>query len=629
MQYLQVDQLSKTHADNALFQNISFHIHEGDKIALVAANGTGKTSLLNIIAGLDVPDSGTIQLNKEVSLIYVKQNISFNDKQSILDYIFDQDHPLITTVKKYEQSIVHPEMFEADELAKILADMDLYQAWDLESKIKEILTKLNITYLDQPIDELSGGQLKRINLAKSLIHIDSQQAHYLILLDEPTNHLDIEMIEWLERYLSKPQITLLLVSHDRYFVDEVCNTIFELDAQSLFVIKGDYEKYLEQKAIRYELQELDQSKAMNRYKTELEWMRKQPKARGTKSKKREEQFYDWEEKALKNNQQKHLELEMQMTRLGQKIVELEKVNKRFDDKVILDNFSYNFTPGEKIGIIGPNGVGKSTFINILQLLEPIDSGKIEVGETVSFGYFSQEGMDVNNKERVIDYVKNFAEVFPLQNGKTISASQFLEKFLFDKHKQYQYVNKLSGGEKKRLHLLSVIFQNPNFLILDEPTNDIDLPTLEVLEEFLQDYPGCVIIISHDRYFMDRVIDHLLVFRGEGIIEDFPGNFSHFRAVEAIKEEVKEKENRKNILDKPKIVEQKKEVKRLGFKEKRALEKLTKELPILEEKKKTLEAQLADSNLSFPELEAISKELHDVSKELDEKELEWLELSELE
>src|SRR5690554_3488296 len=467
MQYLQVDQLSKTHADNALFQNISFHIHEGDKIALVAANGTGKTSLLNIIAGLDVPDSGTIQLNKEVSLIYVKQNISFNDKQSILDYIFDQDHPLITTVKKYEQSIVHPEMFEADELAKILADMDLYQAWDLESKIEEILTKLNITYLDQPIDELSGGQLKRINLAKSLIHIDSQQAHYLILLDEPTNHLDIEMIEWLERYLSKPQITLLLVSHDRYFVDEVCNTIFELDAQSLFVIKGDYEKYLEQKAIRYELQELDQSKAMNRYKTELEWMRKQPKARGTKSKKREEQFYDWEEKALKNNQQKHLELEMQMTRLGQKIVELEKVNKRFDDKVILDNFSYNFTPGEKIGIIGPNGVGKSTFINILQLLEPIDSGKIEVGETVSFGYFSQEGMDVNNKERVIDYVKNFAEVFPLQNGKTISASQFLEKFLFDKHKQYQYVNKLSGGEKKRLHLLSVIFQNPNFLILDE------------------------------------------------------------------------------------------------------------------------------------------------------------------
>ncbi len=629
MQYLQVDQLSKTHADNALFQNISFHIHEGDKIALVAANGTGKTSLLNIIAGLDVPDSGSIQLNKEVSLIYVKQNISFDAKQSILDYIFDQDHPLITTVKKYEQSIVHPEMYSAEDLAKILADMDLYLAWDLESKIKEILTKLNITYLDQPIDELSGGQLKRINLAKSLIHIDSQQAHYLLLLDEPTNHLDIEMIEWLERYLSKPHITLLLVSHDRYFVDEVCNTIFELDAQSLFVVQGDYEKYLEQKAIRYELQDLDQSKAMNRYKTELEWMRKQPKARGTKSKKREEQFYDWEEKALKNNQQKHLELEMQMTRLGQKIVELEKVNKRFDDKVILDSFSYNFTPGEKIGIIGPNGVGKSTFINILQLLEPIDSGKIEVGETVSFGYFSQEGMDVNNKERVIDYVKNFAEVFPLQNGKTMSASQFLEKFLFDKHKQYQYVYKLSGGEKKRLHLLSVIFQNPNFLILDEPTNDLDLPTLEVLEEFLQDYPGCVIIISHDRYFMDRVIDHLLVFRGEGLIEDFPGNFSHFRAVEAMKEDKKEKENRQNIVEKPKVVEQKKEVKRLGFKEKRALEQLTKELPILEEKKKVLEAQLGDSNLSFPELEAISKELHKISEELDEKELEWLELSELE
>lgn len=629
MQYLQVDQLSKTHADNALFQNISFHIHEGDKIALVAANGTGKTSLLNIIAGLDVPDSGSIHLNKEVSLIYVKQNISFDAKQSILDYIFDQDHPLIITVKKYEQSIVHPEMFDAEKLAKILADMDLYQAWDLESKIKEILTKLNITYLDQPIDELSGGQLKRINLAKSLIHIDSQQAHYLLLLDEPTNHLDIEMIEWLERYLSKPHITLLLVSHDRYFVDEVCNTIFELDSQSLFVVQGDYEKYLEQKAFRYELQDLDQSKAMNRYKTELEWMRKQPKARGTKSKKREEQFYDWEEKALKNNQQKHLELEMQMTRLGQKIVELENVNKSFNDKVILDNFSYNFTPGEKIGIIGPNGVGKSTFINILQLLEPIDSGKIEVGETVSFGYFSQEGMDVNNKERVIDYVKNFAEVFPLQNGKTMSASQFLEKFLFDKHKQYQYVYKLSGGEKKRLHLLSVIFQNPNFLILDEPTNDLDLPTLEVLEEFLQDYPGCVIIISHDRYFMDRVIDHLLVFRGEGLIEDFPGNFSHFRAVEAMKEDKKEKENKLRVVEKPKVVEPKKDVKRLGFNEKRALEQLTKELPILEEKKKVLEAQLADSSLSFPELEAISKKLHKISEELDEKELKWLELSELE
>lgn len=630
MQYLHIDQLSKTHADHPLFTNISFHIHEGDKIALVAANGTGKTSLLNIIAGLDIADHGQVHLNKDVTLIYLKQNMDFDHNASILDYMFDQDHPTIQAVKIYENSLAHPENYNAEQLESILTKMDLYEAWDLETRVKEILSKLKITELHQPISELSGGQLKRINLAKSLIHIDDDLKHYLLLLDEPTNHLDIDMIEWLEQYLSKPTITLLLVSHDRYFVDEVCDTIFELDQQSLFVIKGDYEKYLEQKAIRYEQQSQDQSKAMNRYVQELEWMRKQPRARGTKSKKREERFYDWQEKALKQNDPSQLSLEIQMTRLGNKVVTLEHVYKSFGDKKILDDFSYNFTSGEKIGIIGPNGVGKSTFINIIQSLETIDHGKIETGSTVSFGYFSQESIFDHRTERVIDYVKTLADIFPLQNGKYLTASQFLEKFLFSKEKQYQYIQRLSGGEKKRLHLLSVLFQNPNFLILDEPTNDLDLPTLEVLETFLLEYPGCVLIISHDRYFMDRVIDHLLVFRGEGKIEDFPGNFSQFRLSEEIKAQTKDALEKAHEIKAttPSFEQKPKNQKRLGFNEKRELEQITKDLPILESKKLELELQLSKGNLDFETLQSISEELHQISEELDEKEMRWLELSEL-
>lgn len=630
MQYLQVEQLSKTHADHPLFTNINFHIHAGEKIALIAANGTGKTSLLNIIAGLDIPDHGEVNLNKEVDLIYLKQNMIFDYNASILDYVFDQDHPTIQAVKQYEDSLAYPEKYSSEELETILSKMDQFEAWDLDTRVKEILSKLKITNLDQPIDELSGGQLKRINLAKSLLHVDDDLKHYLLLLDEPTNHLDIEMIEWLEQYLSKPHITLLLVSHDRYFVDEVCDTIFELDQQKLYIIKGNYEKYLEQKAIRYEQQSLDQSKAMNRYLQELEWMRKQPRARGTKSKKREERFYDWQDKALKQQDQSKLSLEIQMTRLGNKVVTLEHVYKSFGDKKILEDFSYNFTSGEKIGIIGPNGVGKSTFINIIQELEPIDQGVIETGSTVSFGYFSQESIFDNHTERVIDYVKSLADIFPLQNGKYLTASQFLEKFLFSKEKQYQYINRLSGGEKKRLHLLSVVFQNPNFLILDEPTNDLDLPTLEVLENFLLEYPGCVLIISHDRYFMDRVIDHLLVFRGAGKIEDFPGNFSEFRIAEEIKQQSEESFHKEMMIPKPAHTPNNtsKSQKRLGFNEKRELTQITQELPILEEQKKALEEQLNKGNLDFEELQSLSEALHKISEELDQKEMRWLELSEL-
>ncbi|HLS71328.1 MAG TPA: ABC-F family ATP-binding cassette domain-containing protein [Chitinophagaceae bacterium] len=626
MLYLKAENLSKTHADKALFKNISFTINQGDKIALVAANGTGKTSLLNILAQKDNAEEGKVHITKDVEIVYLQQQITFNENQSILDYLFDQEHPIIQTVKKYEDSLNFPDKYKVQELQEILNEMDKFQAWDFETKAKEVLTKLKIYNLDEKIAKLSGGQQKRVNLAKSLIHIDSTNNHYLLLLDEPTNHLDIEMIEWLEFYLQDAKLTLLLVSHDRYFIDEVCDTIFELNQQSLFIVRGDYEEYLNQKAIRYEKQQSDQEKAMNRFKTELEWMRKQPRARTTKSKKREERFYEWQKKAHNFQEDRKMELEMKMQRLGGKIVELIEVSKSYDNKVILDDFSYNFTAGEKVGIIGPNGVGKTTFLKIIQGIESIDKGKVDIGETISFGYFSQEGLQYNEDQRVIEYVKDLASVFPLKNGKFLSAGQFLEKFLFNTDKQYQYISKLSGGEKKRLHLLSVLFQNPNFLILDEPTNDLDLQTLEILEEFINEYQGCVLIISHDRYFMDRVVDHLFIFKGSGIIKDFPGNFSEYRTLEEIQEE-KRKQEEKKIESKEKPII-KKNKKRLGFNEKRELKLLNEELPKLEILKKELEEKMQNANLDFEEMEKIGNNYKDILDQIDEKEMRWLELQEL-
>lgn len=626
MLYLKAENLSKTHADKALFKNISFTINQGDKIALVAANGTGKTSLLNILAQKDNAEEGKVHITKDVEIVYLQQQITFNENQSILDYLFDQEHPIIQTVKKYEDSLNFPDKYKVQELQEILNEMDKFQAWDFETNAKEVLTKLKIYNLDEKIAKLSGGQQKRVNLAKSLIHIDSTNNHYLLLLDEPTNHLDIEMIEWLEFYLQDAKLTLLLVSHDRYFIDEVCDTIFELDQQSLFIVRGDYEEYLNQKAIRYENQQSDQEKAMNRFKTELEWMRKQPRARTTKSKKREERFYEWQKKAHNFHENRKMELEMKMQRLGGKIVELIEVSKSYDNKVILDDFSYNFTAGEKVGIIGPNGVGKTTFLKIIQGIESIDKGKVDIGETISFGYFSQEGLQYNEDQRVIEHVKDLASVFPLKNGKFLSAGQFLEKFLFNTDKQYQYISKLSGGEKKRLHLLSVLFQNPNFLILDEPTNDLDLQTLEILEEFINEYQGCVLIISHDRYFMDRVVDHLFIFKGSGIIKDFPGNFSEYRTLEEIQEE-KRKQEEKKIESKEKPII-KKNKKRLGFNEKRELKLLNEELPKLEILKKELEEKMQNANLDFEEMEKIGNNYKDILEQIDEKEMRWLELQEL-
>src|SRR5690554_5353769 len=600
MHYLSVENLSKTYADKPLFQNISFHIQEGDKIALVALNGTGKSTLLKILCGLDIADEGTIKVNKEVDIVLLEQNPVLDEQKSVIDNIFDHDHPILNAIKKFEQVSKLNTDASAEIIAEAMQEMENLDAWHFEYKVKEILGKLNITNLDQSIHTLSGGQKKRLALAKVLIDMDFEHRHTLLIMDEPTNHLDVDMIEWLEHFLNQEKVTLLLVTHDRYFLDHVCNTIFELENQELYIIRGNYEKYMEQKSIREEQEQASLEKARNRYKKELEWMRKQPRARGTKSKVRQESFYDWKEKATKKAQEASMELQMKMSRLGGKILEIKKLYKSYGEKVILNGFDYTFKKGEKIGIVGKNGVGKSTFINILLGKENADSGKINVGDTIVFGDFSQEGLDFKEDKRVIEYVKDIAEFFPLANGEKISAAQFLQKFLFTPEKQYNFISKLSGGEKKRLQLLVTLFRNPNFLILDEPTNDLDLPTLDILEEFLLEFPGCIIIISHDRYFMDKLVDHLFVFEGEGEIRDFPGNFSQYREVkkeeEKYEEELAKSKQEIAAAEKSVVETEKPRNKKKSFNEKREFEQLEKEIAKLESEKTKIEEEMSSGKL---------------------------------
>src|SRR5580698_6532809 len=525
MHYVSVEGLTKSYGIKPLFQNISFNIEEGDKIALIARNGSGKTTLLKILAGKETADEGKLWVNKDVTVALFEQEPVFIEDKTIVENIFHHDHPIINAIKKFE---IANEEEDVEKITDAIEEMDKFNAWDFDNKVKQILGKLNIHHLQQQASELSGGQRKRVALAKTLIDIGFEHKHVLLIMDEPTNHLDVEMVEWLEHYLNQEKVTLLLVTHDRYFLDNVNTEIWEMDGSRLYIHKGDYENFLEKKAARIENDTASIDKARNTYRKELEWMRKQPKARTTKSKSRQDNFYVVEARAKQRIEDQQVELQMKMNRLGGKIAELKKVYKSYGDKVILKGFDYTFKKGERLGVIGKNGVGKSTFLNMLQGIEEPDSGKINIGDTVIFGNYSQQGLLIKEDMRVIEFVKNIAENFPLANGGSLSASQFLQLFLFSPDQQYTYISKLSGGEKRRLHLLSILFRNPNFLILDEPTNDLDLPTLGVLENFLNDYQGCLLIVSHDRYFMDRLVDHLLVLEGDGVIRDFPGNYTQYR-----------------------------------------------------------------------------------------------------
>lgn len=637
MHYVSVEGLTKSYGINPLFSNISFHINEGDKIALIARNGIGKSTLLRILSGKETPDSGKCWINKDVTVALFEQDPLFQEDRSVLENIFELNHPIINAIKKYEVAIEEEDPIG---ITEGIEAMDNLNAWDFETKVHQILDKLNIHHLTNPVGELSGGQRKRVALAKTLINIGFAHQHTLLMMDEPTNHLDVEMIEWLENYLNQEKVTLLLVSHDRYFLDAVCEEIWELEREKLYTYKGDYELYMEQKAARLESEQASIDKAKNTYRKELEWMRKQPKARTTKSKSRQDHFYEVEARAKQKIEDTQLQLEVKMSRLGGKVVEMKKVYKSYGALPILKGFDYTFSKGERVGVVGKNGVGKSTFLNMLQQIEPADSGKINIGDTVVFGNFSQQGLVIKEDLRVIEYVKTFAESFPLAGGGSLSAAQFLELFLFTPDKQYTYLSALSGGEKKRLQLLTVLFTNPNFLILDEPTNDLDLPTLAVLENFLNDYPGCILIVSHDRYFMDRLVDHLFVFEGNGEVRDFPGNYTQYRIWQKDNEKAA---NKWDVLEAGKkqgastgdLIQQEPQAgnkttgkKGLSFKEKREFELLEKEIPELEKEKQSLTVELSSGTLSFEAIQKISDRLQVITSELEVKELRWLELSEL-
>lgn len=630
MHYLSVENLTKSFVEKPLFTDINFNISQGDKVALIARNGAGKTTLLNVLTGKDTPDAGKVWINKEVKVSFLDQNPVFDKYKNVIENVLDHNHPVINAVKEYELMLEHGES-DTTRLQQAMSKMDELNAWGFENQVKEILGKLNITDLEQNINSLSGGQKKRLALAKVLIDISFGDNNSFLILDEPTNHLDFEMIEWLADFLSDNKTTLLLVTHDRYFLDEVCNVIFELENETMYTHRGNYENFLQRRAEREDAESASLDKAKNLYRKELAWMRKQPKARTTKSKSRIDAFYEVEGKATARKQEDELQLNVKMTRIGGKILELKKVYKSYGDKPILKGFDYTFKRGERVGIIGRNGVGKTTFLNILLGIENADSGKINQGETVVFGYFSQMGLEVKEDKRVIEYVKNIAENFPLADGTKVSASQFLQLFKFTPDQQYTYISKLSGGEKKRLQLLTILFANPNFLILDEPTNDLDLVTLNVLEEFLEQYQGCVIIVSHDRYFMDKLVDHLFVFEGEGVVSDFPGNYTQYRIslLNKKRDEIKQKETiKEQPVNQEKKIDPKPKVK-LSYKEKFELEKLSKEIPELEKEKVELNEKINSGNVAYDKLAAMITRLAEVSQQLEEKELRWLELSEYE
>ncbi|WKD85567.1 Energy-dependent translational throttle protein EttA [Polaribacter huanghezhanensis] len=615
--YLSVENISKSYGERILFEELSFGINKDQKVAFVAKNGSGKTSILNIIAGLDVPDTGQVISRKGIQISYLAQNDELDPTLTIKEVVFSSENKTLQVIEQYNKALEDPENAEAYQKAFEL--MEQHNAWDFDTQYKQILSKLKFENLQQKVSELSGGQKKRLALATILINKPD-----LLILDEPTNHLDLEMIEWLESYFAKEKITLFMVTHDRYFLERVCNEIVELDHGKLYRYKGNYSYYLEKKEERIALEQTTVEKAKNLYNKELDWMRRQPKARTTKSKSRIDDFYEIKEKAHKRRQDHQVQLEINMERLGSKILELHKIKKSFDDTLILDGFEYVFKRGERIGIIGKNGTGKSTFLNLITQKIPVDGGKVVLGETVKFGYYTQSGIVIKEGQKVIEVIREFGEFIPLTKGRKITAGQLLERFLFDRKKQHDFVEKLSGGEQKRLYLCAVLIQNPNFLILDEPTNDLDVITLNVLEDFLLDFPGNLLVVSHDRYFMDKIMDSLFVFRGDGVIENFPGNYSDFRAYE----DSKPREEKPNILSSKKEVTKSTSSPKgkLSFNENREFGLLETDIAKLEKKKTQIEHQFANNEISSEEINEKSQELQKIIADLGQKEERWLELS---
>jgi len=618
MNYLSVENIAKSYGERVLFENLSFGINQGQKIALVAKNGNGKTSLLNIITGKDTPDFGQIVMRKGLKMAFLSQNPELNPELTIEESISNSDNHILKAIKQYEKALENPE--DQENYQKAFEQMGLHKAWDFETQYKQILFRLKLQNLEIKVKNLSGGQKKRLALA--IILLDKPD---LLILDEPTNHLDLEMIEWLENYFAKEPITLFMVTHDRYFLERVCNEIIELENQKLYSYKGNYSYYLTKKEKRIQSEIASVEKAKNLYVKELNWMRRQPKARTTKSKSRQDDFYVIKEKAFSRRKEHQIELEINMERLGSKIIELHKVSKKYEDKIILDGFNYTFNRGERIGIIGKNGTGKSTFLNLLTQTIAPDSGKIVVGDTIKIGYYTQNGIKPKEGQKVIEVVKEFGDYIPLTKGRTIPVGQLLERFLFDRKKQYDYVEKLSGGELKRLYLCTVLIQNPNFLILDEPTNDLDIVTLNVLENFLLDFPGCLVVVSHDRYFMDKIVDHLFVFRGNGKIEDFPGNYSDFRAYEDSTETSKNEKNQE-LPNKTNWKEKQQNKQGLSFIEQKEFQKIEREISGLEFQKKQIEQEFSDGKIPENQIETKAQELQKIIQQIAEKEERWFELS---
>ncbi len=622
MNYLSVENLEKNYGERVLFEGLTFGLSQGDKMALIANNGTGKTSLLKIISGKDVPNNGKITLRKGIRVGYLDQQPDFNENFSIKELIESTHTEVVKCVQEYEAA-VEAQCQEYndqtnDRFEKASALMDELNGWDYDRRIKQILSQFNINDLSQKIAHISGGQKKR--LALSMLLIDEPE---LLLLDEPTNHLDVDMIEWLEKYLQQQKITLLMVTHDRYFLDRVCNHILELEAGSLYHHKGNYSYFLEKRAQREAAFDTEISKAGKLMKKELEWIRRSPKARTTKSKSRINQFDKIKEKANSKKVKQDLNLEVKMSRVGGKVLELKKVYKSFDDIVVLKGFDYTFKKGERIGVIGENGVGKSTFLNIIAGLDKEDSGKVNTGETIVFGYFTQKGIVLKEDKRVIEVLKDIAEVIVMADGKKVSASQMLQHFMFPPEMQYTYVSKLSGGEKRRLYLLTVLMKNPNFLILDEPTNDLDLLTLNKLEEFLLQYKGCLMLVSHDRYFMDKLVDHLFVFKGGGLIEDHYCNYTDYRKNTSNKGKQEKKIQKKESAEKSTQIN-----KKLSFKDKYEYDQLELEIDQLEKEKKQIELELTDPDLDYDLMMQKSSRMGELMNLIDEKSFRWLELDEM-
>ena len=627
MNYLSVENLTKSFGDRVIFSDLTFGIDQGQKVAIVAKNGNGKTTLLRCLMELEHYDSGRVVYRKDLRVAFMQQTENLNESHTILEAVFAHDLPELQVVKRYNKALREGDEATVNECFEQLTELN---AWDIEVKVEQILSVLKLDNTDLLISSLSGGQKKRVALAQVLI----AEADFLIL-DEPTNHLDLDMIEWLEEYLSKSKSTILMVTHDRYFLEVVCDTIFELEDKTLYKYKGNFSYYLEKKAERQEQLQSTIDKARNTFKKELEWIRRQPKARGTKQKARIESFQDVKKVASQRIDEDELDIPVKMERLGSKILELHRIGKSFGEKVILSDFSYNFQRKERLGIVGNNGTGKSTFLNLIQGKETLDKGKVVIGDTVVFGYYSQELIKVDEDKKVIDVIRDIAEFIPLEKGRQMSAAQFLEKFLFDKSMHYNYVHKLSGGEKRRLKLMTVLMANPNFLILDEPTNDLDIFVMGVLEDYLRNFEGCLIVVSHDRYFMDKMVDHLFVFEGNGAIKDIIGNYTEFRKQTAAdhKREKLEAKDGEAATEKVKVtqisqsIDKPLEKKKLSFKEKAEFEQLEKDMLLLEAEKDRLTVQMSEGSLSGEDLMKAGQRLSEVVAELERATDRWLELSE--